>query len=125
MEPIFKFVKSGNDYTRDIAKDGLKPAVNDVDADGSGRDTLDALMWRSRVARKDKWTVSFLRLSAERLAQLESDMDADFVDILMLDPKTNTQTVKTYYSSGINRGIQRRIGGKTVYDGVTFNITER
>ena len=30
-----------------------------------------------------------------------------------------------YYTSTINEGVQRYIGGETVYDGVTFNITER
>lgn len=123
MDPIFKI--NGHDYTRYIAADGLKPAINDVDADGSGRNYLDALMYRRRVARKDKWTVTFLRLSAETMKQLETDMDADYLAITLLDPKTDTQMERIYYSSALNRGIQRKVGGKTVYDGVTFNITER
>lgn len=123
MDPIF--IINGHDYTRLLDNEGLKPVRNDVDADGSGRSYLDALMYRSRMARKLKWTVAFLRLDAETMKQLEDDMDADYLTITMLDPRTNTQTEKTYYCSTINEGIQRRVAGQTVYDGVTFNITER
>ena len=123
MQPVFKI--GNHDYTKHLANDGLKPSKNDLDADGSGRNLLDGLMYRSRIATKAKWTVSFNRLSAATLMQLESDMDAAFVSITLLDAKTNQYTTKSYYTSTINEGIQRYVDGDTVYDGVTFNITER
>lgn len=123
MKPIFLI--NGNDYTRYLAEEGLKPTKNDLDADGSGRNLLDGLMYRSRIATKMKWTVSFNRLPASVLAQLELDMDSDFVSVTMLDAKENRHIARTYYCSTINEGVQRYIGGETVYDGVTFNITER
>lgn len=123
MKPIFKI--NGHDYTKYLSEDGLKPSKNDLDADGSGRNLLDGLMYRSRIATKAKWTVSFNRLDATVMAQLEKDMDADYVKITMLDAKENRHIERTYYSSTINEGVQRYIGGQTVYDGVTFNITER
>lgn len=121
MQPVV--IINGHNYTRRVAE--IKPVINDVDADGSGRDTTDALMWRSRQARKWKWSLTFLRLSAEEVVQLHADMDADYLHITMLDPETNTQKEKEYYNSTINYGIQRYVGDKTVYDGVAFNITER
>lgn len=123
MKPIFKI--NDHDYTKHLSEDGLKPSKNDLDADGSGRNLLDGLMYRSRIATKAKWTVSFNRLDATVMAQLEKDMDADYVKITMLDAKENLHIERTYYSSTINEGVQRYIGGQTVYDGVTFNITER
>ncbi len=123
MKPVFKL--NGHDYTRYLADEGLKPTKNDLDADGSGRNLLDGLMYRSRIATKAKWTVSFLRLDEEVMAQLEADMDADYVNITMLDAKVNRYIERSYYCSTINEGIQRLRGGRTVYDGVTFNITER
>ena len=54
--PIFKI--NGHDYTRYLAEDGLKPTRNDLDSDGSGRNLLDGLMYRSRIATKVKWTVA-------------------------------------------------------------------
>lgn len=123
MKPIFKI--NGHDYTALLAAEGLKPSKNDLDADGSGRNLLDGLMYRSRIATKAKWTVSFLRLDEIILSQLEKDMDADYVSITMLDAKENRHITRNYYCSTINEGVQRYIGGRTVYDGVTFNITER
>ena len=123
--PIFKI--NGHDYTRYLAEDGLKPTRNDLDSDGSGRNLLDGLMYRSRIATKVKWTVSFERLDEAVMAQIEQDMYADdnYVTVVMLDPKQNRHVERTYYCSTINEGVQRYIGGRTVYDGVTFNLTER
>lgn len=123
MDPIFKI--NGHDYTQYIATDGIKPVINDIDADGSGRNYLDDLMYRRRTSRKDKRTISFLRLNAKIMMQLLADMDADYVSITLLFPQTDTQMERVYYCSTINCGIQRKMGGGTVYDGVTFNITER
>lgn len=122
-KPIFKIGE--HDYTKYIADEGLKPSRNDLDADGSGRNLLDGLMYRSRIATKLKWTVSFLRLDEEIMSQLSADMDADFVSITMLEAKANRHITRTYYCSTINEGVQRYIGGRTVYDGVTFNLIER
>lgn len=122
-KPIFKIGE--HDYTKYIADEGLKPSRNDLDADGSGRDLLNGLMHRRRIATKLKWTVSFLRLDEDTMSQLSADMDADFVSITMLEAKANRQITRTYYCSTINEGVQRFIGGKTVYDGVTFNLIER
>lgn len=123
MKPIFLI--NSHDYTRYLAEDGLKPVRNDLDANGSGRNLLDGLMYRSRIATKQKWTVSFNRLRGETLSRLEQDMDAEFVRITLLDAKENRYVERSYYTSTINEGVQRYIGGETVYDGVTFNLTER
>lgn len=123
MKPVFKIGE--HDYTKWLANDGLQPTKNDLDADGSGRNLLDGLMYRSRIATKRKWTVAFNRLDGAMLAQLEQDMDHDYVTVTMLDAKTNTQTAHTYYCSTITEGVQRYIGGEVVYDGVTFDLIER
>lgn len=127
---------NGHDYTEHLAEEGLKSTLNDLDADGSGRNLLDGLMYRSRIARKLKWTVSFNRLSASTLAAIEADMNRQYVTVTTLDPMTGSQVTKTYYCSEINEGVQRWINtkrpslngtltGETVYDGVTFNLIER
>lgn len=125
MKPIFKI--NGHDYTKYLKDEGLKPTKNDLDADGSGRNLLDGLMYRSRIATKDKRTVSFLRLDENVMKSIYADMYANknYVSVTMLDARTNTYLEKSYFCATINEGIQRYRGGKTVYDGVTFNITER
>lgn len=123
MKPIFKV--NGHDYTRWLADEGLKPSRNDLDADGSGRNLLDGLMYRSRIASKKKWTVTFNRMNETIAAQLLSDMYPEYIRITLLDAKENRYVEREYYSSTINEGTQRYRGGVTVYDGITFNITER
>lgn len=123
MRPILKI--GGHDYTEHLASDGCKPTRNDLDADGSGRNLLDGLMYRQRIATKAKYTLSFLPLDEDVMSRLENDMDAEFVAITLLDPKTNRYVERMYYSSTINEGVQRYRGKRTVYEGVTFNITER
>jgi hypothetical protein len=125
LKPIFQI--NGNDYTRYLADEGLKPSRNDLDSDGSGRNILDGLMYRSRIATKLKWTVSFNRMNAQTLKAIEADMYADdnYVSVTLLEAQTDRYVTRTYYASTINEGVQRYIGGETVYDGVTFNITER
>lgn len=125
MKPIFKI--GDNDYTEYLAADGLSPVRNDLDADGSGRNLLDGLMYRARIAQKDKWIVKFDRLSEEVVKSLASDVNPEYVKITMLDPKTNRHITKTYYTSTLTYGVQRynRSQGVTYYEGCTFNITER
>lgn len=116
-----------HDYTAFLAEDGLQPVRNDLDADGSGRNLLDGLMYRARIAQKDKWAVKFNRLPELIMKSIAQDIDPEYVDITFLDPKTNRVMTKTYYTSTLTYGTQRydKGNGITVYDGCTFNMTER
>ena len=121
------FIVNGHDYTKYIAAEGLKPSRNDLDKDGSGRNILNGLMYRIKITTKLKYSVSFLRLTADVLRQLENDMDTldGYVNITLLEAKSGRQVTRTYYTSTINEGVQRAINGEVFYDGVTFDITER
>jgi len=119
--PIFRI--NNHDYTEYVQE--LKPSRNDLDKDGSGRNILNGLMYRTRIATKLKYNVAFCRLTPEMLQQLESDMDSEFVSITMLVARSNAQETRTYYTSTINEGVQRSIDGNVYYDGVNFDITER
>lgn len=123
LPPIFKI--NNRDYAQYIAEDGLKPSRNDLDADGSGRNILNGLMYRKRIATKLKWTVSFNRLDAATMNDIETAMAPEYVSITLLEPKGNRYVERTYYCSTINNGVQRQIGDETYYDGVTFDIIER
>lgn len=125
MKPIFKIGE--NDYTAFLAEDGLSPVRNDLDADGSGRNLLDGLMYRARIAQKDKWTVKFNKLPELIVKSIAADINPKYVEITMLDPKTNRHLTKTYYTSTLTYGVQRydRSQNLTYYEGTTFSITER
>lgn len=125
MKPVFKI--GDHDYTAFIAEDGLQPVRNDLDADGSGRNLLDGLMYRTRIAQKDKWAVKFNRLPELIMKSIAEDIDPVYVNITTLDPKTNRVLTKVYCTSTLTYGAQRydKSRGITVYDGCTFNMTER
>lgn len=124
-KPIFKIGE--HDYTAFLAEDGLSPVRNDLDADGSGRNILSGKMFRSRIAQKDKWAVKFMRLPELIMKSIAADIDPEFVDITLLDPKTNRNITKTYYTSTLTYGSQKYLPdqGITVYDGCSFDIIER
>ena len=123
MKPQFKI--GGHDYTAFVEE--LSPVRNDLDADGSGRNLLDGLMYRARVAQKDKWTVKFLRLHELIMKSIAEDIDPEYVQITLLDPKSNRLLTKTYYVSTLTCGTQHydESTGTTYYDGCTFNMIER
>lgn len=125
MKPTFQI--NGHDYTQYLSWEGLKPTMNDLDKDGSGRNLIDGMMYRFRVTTKLQWEVSFDRLNETVMQQLIADMYAaeNYVNVTLLEAKTNRYVERTYYCSAINQGVQRYAEGQTVYDGVTFNITER
>ena len=121
MQPIFRI--GSHDYTQYV--ESLKPTANDIDRDGAGRNLLNGLMYRKKITTKGKWTVSFLWLTESVMQQVMSDMNNQYVTFTVLDALTNSWVTKSGYSSTINQGVQRYIRGQTIYEGVTFDITER
>lgn len=123
MKPLFKI--GNHDYTEFV--DTLKPVRNDIDADGSGRNLLNGEMFRTRIAQKDKWSVTFLKLPELIMKSIAEDTDPEFAKITMLDPKSNRVLEKTYYTSTLTFGSQRydKSQNLTYYEGCTFDMTER
>ena len=123
MRPIFKI--GDHDYTGYVEE--LSPVRNDLDADGSGRNLLDGLMYRSRIAQKDKWSVKFLPIFENLMRLLSNDTSPEYITVTMLDPKSNRILTKTYYSSTLNHGKQKydSSSGLTYYTGCNFTLTER
>ena len=121
------FIIDGVDYAEYIAE--LKPSLNDLDADGSGRNILTGKMYRKLIDTKRKWTVTFNRLDEIQMRDVIQAVNKQYVWATLLDPGTNDYEEKEYYCSTINPGVQRFLrdgeNSKTVYDGATFNITER
>ena len=123
MIPQFKI--GNHDYTAYVEE--LIPVRNDLDADGSGRNILDGLMYRSRIAQKDKWNVKYLPLPELIAKAIAEDINPEYYSVTMLDPKTNALTTKSYYTSTLTYGAQRydKASGITYYHGCTFDMTER
>ncbi|MBQ3256446.1 MAG: hypothetical protein IJA67_03425 [Oscillospiraceae bacterium] len=128
MKPMFKIILANNaehDYSAFV--ESLSPTLNDLDADGSGRNVLDGMMYRSRIASKDSLQVKFLPLPELIMKSLAEDVMSEYVTVKVLDPLTNTHVNRTYYISTRNWGDQKYNKGKgvTEYIGCNFKLTER
>ena len=116
---------NGHEYAEYIEE--LTPDVNDLDADGSGRDVQTGTMYRTRIAIKQKWNVKMLRLSQTLMTQLLNDLSPVFFTATITDPATGNQTAKTMYTSTKTCGAQRydKETGAPYYDGASFSLIER
>ena len=123
MKPIL--VIDVTDFTEYVEE--IKLANNDLDADGSGRDIYTGLMYRTKIADKDKLDVTMLRIWEGTMKSLRAALKPAYVDVTFLDPATNTQSTKEMYCSSISDGIQMydKSRKKTYYEGATFSLTGR
>lgn len=116
---------NGHDYAKYILD--LEPSRNDLDAEGSGRDTQTGLMYRVRIAQKAKLTVKMGRLPQTIHKQLLADINPIFYQATYVDPNTGSEQTKYFYTAETPFGSQRydRETGKPYYVGMTFDMTER
>lgn len=116
---------NGHDYAAYVEE--LTPSRNDLDADGSGRDVQTGLMYRTRIATKQKWEVRLLRLPEAVHRQLLGDIAGAYYEATVLDPTTGQAGTRTFYTAQAPFGAQRydRETGAAVYDGMTFSMIER
>ena len=123
MRPILKI--DTLDLTKYVSE--LKPTKNDLDADGSGRDIQTGRMYRTKITSKITWEVSLLRIPESVALALFKKLDSEYYSATTLNPGTNTQQTKTYYTSSVPLGAQKYIKSDdiTVYDGVSFQMIER
>ncbi len=128
MIPMFKIkLANGEQHDYSAFVESLSPTLNDLDAEGSGRNILDGMMYRSRIASKDSLQVKFLPLPELIMKSLAEDIMTEYVTVKVLDPLTNTHVERSYYVSTRNWGEQRYNKGKgvTEYIGCNFKLTER
>lgn len=122
-KPILKI--GTTDYTDHILE--ITPSGNGLNADGSGRDTQTGEMLRTKIADKLKIEVKMDRLYEDVHQMLVSALKETYYQATVLDPDTNTQVTKTFYTDTRPFGSQRydKDRQKTYYDGVSFSMTEK
>ena len=123
VQPVL--IINSHDYAAYV--ESREMSRNDLDAEGSGRDTQTGLMYRTRVATKLKADVKMLRLQQSTMQQLLSDISGTYYSATVVDPRTGAQVTKSFYTSTVPFGAQRynRETGAPFYDGVSFSMTER
>lgn len=97
----------------------------DVSAPDSGR-TLDATMWKNRVAQKVAISLEWLGKNDEDTATILTAFDPEYVDVTYHDAKTNSNVTKTFYT-GDRKGSTYwwNDDGEFTYSSIAFDIIER
>lgn len=106
-----------------IVDGGLKIEENDLDADGSGR-TLDGIMHRTIVGRKDKHTITCRPLKTEEAnIVLGAITNGAFVTVSTnIHPKTGSFTGTMYNSSRSAAVYRVDEDGDVVWDNISFTL---
>lgn len=115
----------GVDYAEKCLE--LKPSVNGLNADGSGRDIQTGVMLRTKIADKLKFDVSMDRLYESEAAALSRALKTAFYTATVLNPETGQSVTKEFYTDTVPFGVQRydKYEKRTYYDGMTFSMTEK
>lgn len=112
------------DVTPYIANEGLQWSRNDVDSPNAGR-TMDATMYRDRVAIKYKWNVTCRPLLESELSTVLSLIEPEFFSVTFTDPVTQEVRTAEYYSNDVPAQYLMHINGKEYWSGVTFPVIEK
>lgn len=115
---------NGTDISSLIAVNGVRWSVNDVDGPDAGR-TLDAKMWRNRIASKVKLEVSCKPLNLTQLGQVLNLLSPEYVTVEYFDPMTGQNEVKEMYSSTRKAAFMYKVGNVEMWEDVSFSLIER
>lgn len=119
-----KLIINGVDFTEYVSE--LNPTLNDLDAEGAGRDITDGTMHRTLIAKKYKLEVSFMRLGGAVMRALHQSTEGATFTVTFLDPATNADVTRTFYKASIPFGAQgySRTKNEVYYEGTTLSLTE-
>ena len=98
-------------------------SLQDVSAADSGR-TQDALMWKNRVAQKEKIGLEWLGCTPAEAATILTAFDPEYFDVTYRCPKTNTVVTKTFYRGDATAPYYWWCDGGR-HENVAFDIIER
>lgn len=98
-------------------------SIQDVSDPDSGR-TLDAKMWKNRVARKEKIQLKWLGKTPEVAAEILSLFTQEYFNVTYRSPLTNSVVTKTFYSGDQSAPYYWWCDGGR-HESISFNIIER
>ncbi len=115
-----KLILNGTDLSISLAQGGI--AQETEYRNERSVVTLDGQMvWSAKA--KTKLKVTFHRFSSERLAEI-SALITQPSTVTWLD-KNNTLTTREFWVAGPSYSQEKVIGGRTIIDGATLDLTER
>ena len=119
-----RFDVNGNDFSRYIARGGLKFQKFKVSSKDSGRDTQDAKMYLTVLAQKHKITVTFRPLKLEEAAEVFSTLGDTWVTVTFDSPFTGGEYSCRMYSDDLPATFLMERDGVQYYEGIEAPLIE-
>lgn len=98
-------------------------SIQDVSAADSGR-TEDALMWKNRVAQKEKISLEWLGCDTATASQILQAFQPEYFNVTYRSPLTNSVVTKTFYRGDAQAPYYWWVDGGR-FENVSFDIIER
>ncbi len=116
----------GVDFSRFQPVQSVGWELNDLDSEDSGRETRDALMYRSVIARKVKLEITMNPMNEEEIKQLLSVLTGKtYLTATYIDPLAGSVT-KTFYNSSRAATLRHIHSQKgPIWEGIKFSLIER
>lgn len=112
------------DITEFVSSGGIGWERNDIDSDKTTR-MISGNMYRKRVTKKRKLSISLLRLTTEQLQKVITAIAPEFISVTYLEPEACAQVTKTFYGSSVSSTTWMTIDDITYWEGTKFNIVEK
>lgn len=98
-------------------------SLQDVSAADSGR-TQDALMWKNRVATKEKISLEWAGVTTAEASAILQAFTAEYFSVTYHSPLTNSDVTKTFYRGDATAPYYWWVDGGRM-ETVSFDIIER
>lgn len=115
-----KFILNGTDLSVSLAQGGISQEV-DYRNERSVVTLAGEMIWTA--TQKTKLKVTFHRFTSERLAEV-SALITQPSTVTWLD-QDNTLRTRQFWVAGPSYGQEKVIGGRTIIEGATLDLTER
>lgn len=114
------FILNGTDLSISLAQGGISQET-DYRNERSVVTLAGEMIWTA--TKKTKLKVTFHRFSSERLAEITALITQPST-VAWLD-EDNTMTTREFWVAGPTYAQEKVIGGRTIIDGATLELTER
>lgn len=111
----------GIDYSRKIKRKGLAWSRNDIDSDNTTR-TKNGKMRRQKITDKRKLSYTLMNMSRAELAQLDTAVSANTVNVTYLD--LHGVMTKEFYCSSFSAVLSDCADGESKWESASLTLTE-
>lgn len=114
-------VINGHDYSRFVERKGLSWSRNDIDSEDTTR-TKNGTLRRVKICAKRKMAYTMMNMTQAELAQMDNDLSEATFSATYLD--LHGVMTRTFYCSSLSAIVAECNGEESVWESVSFSMTE-